>query len=76
MNKTDMAQKKYRVLVEEDVQKHLSSDQKNDLYQLQATVLSGRLKEGKSISDYLVIDRNEPYIGEIIEILKRNNYWS
>ncbi|MCM3180205.1 hypothetical protein [Cytobacillus horneckiae] len=36
----------------------------------------GRIKEGKkSNNSYVVINLDEPYINEIIEIMKRNGHW-
>lgn len=36
----------------------------------------GRLKDGKTIgNDYIVINQDEPYINEIIEVMKRHGHW-
>ncbi|MBD7937159.1 hypothetical protein H9655_08955 [Cytobacillus sp. Sa5YUA1] len=34
-----------------------------------------RQQEGKDDNKYLVINADEPYAGEVIEILKRHNHW-
>ena len=45
---------------------------KNDLDDIQA----GRKTEGEDPSpEYLVINTDEPYAPEIIEIMKRNGHW-
>ena len=36
----------------------------------------GRMKDGKtSGNDYVVINQDEPYINEIIEVMKRHGHW-
>lgn len=35
-----------------------------------------RLLEGKNVnSEYIVINTDEPYIQEIIEVMKKHNHW-
>lgn len=45
---------------------------KNDLDDIKI----GRKAEGKNIDNkYLVINTDEPYVDEVIEIMKRNGHW-
>lgn len=68
--------KKHIVIKIEDL-KHINSVFKiamlqNDLEDIQ----TGRKAEGKDPSpEYLVINTDEPYINDIIEILKANGHW-
>jgi len=71
------ATKKFIVIKIDDLKKYVNSVFKlamleNDLNDIQA----GRKADGKApCNEYLVINTDEPYAGEIIEILKRNGHW-
>jgi hypothetical protein len=71
------AKRKFIVIKIDDMVKHVNSVFKlamidNDLKDIQA----GRKSEGKEpCPEYLVINTDEPYANEIIEILKRNGHW-
>lgn len=67
---------KFTVLKNEDIEKHLTEVQKNDLVSIIETIANGRIGEGKHRSNtYIVINTDEPYVQEIIEIMKRNGHW-
>lgn len=67
---------KFLVLKNEDIRVHLSAKEKDILGNLIEKVCDGRHKEGKSWSNqYLVINTDEPYAEEIVEILKKNGHW-
>jgi hypothetical protein len=69
--------RKFIVIKIDDLKKHINSVFKlamleNDLNDIAA----GRAAEGKEpCPEYLVINTDEPYAGEIIEIMKRNGHW-
>jgi len=69
-------QEKFIVIKKEDL-KYINSIfkiamLKNDLNDIQ----TGRAKDGKKTDNtYLVINTDEPYADEVIEILKRNGDW-
>lgn len=48
----------------------------NLLKSITGAICIGRNADGKKIgNEYLVINTDEPYAGEIIEIMKRNGHW-
>lgn len=38
-------------------------------------ILENRKAEGKPVNSYLVINTDEPYADEVIEIMKRHGHW-
>lgn len=68
---------KYIVIKIEDYLKYINSSFKgamldNDLEDIK----KGRAADGKNPKNtYLVINTDEPYADEVIEILKRNGHW-
>jgi hypothetical protein len=68
---------KFIVIKIDDLIKHVKSVfkiemLKNDLKDIK----EGRVAEGKiPYNEYLVINIDEPYAPEIIEIMKRNGHW-
>ena len=72
------AEKKYIVIKIEDLLKYVPSYFKlamldNDL----KDIADGRKADGKSpVNEYLVINTDEPYVSEVIDILKRNGSWT
>lgn len=71
-------QAKFFVLKNEDIKKHLTLEQKIQLHEMEQAIDSGRSNEGKqpaSSNIYLVINTDEPYAPEVVEILKRNGHW-
>lgn len=67
---------KFLVLKSDDIQRHLSDPDKMKLTELAEKVCDGRHKEGKPWSNtYLVINTDESYAPEIVEVLKRNGHW-
>ncbi|KIH69927.1 hypothetical protein [Salinicoccus roseus] len=59
-----------------DAEKHLTDKQLNKLVAFLGTIAVGREKEGKSIfNKYLVINQDEPYADEVIEIMKKHGHW-
>jgi uncharacterized protein YaaQ len=67
---------KFTVLKNEDIKKHLTEVQKDELDSIIETIENGRLGEGKRRGNtYIVINTDEPYVQEVIEIMKRNGHW-
>ena len=67
---------KFIVIKREDAKNFLSRVQSDILKRMLKAINSSRLKKGKKIdNEYLVINTDEPYAPEIIEILKRNGHW-
>jgi hypothetical protein len=67
---------KFTVLKNEDIEKHLTSPMKHSLVMMCDEIESGRKLEGKSkCNSYVVINLNEPYAEEVIEIMKRHGHW-
>lgn len=68
---------KFIVIKNEDIEKYLTHKMKIDLWTCLAYINDGRYTHGKKDdSTYLVIDTDEPYAPEIVEILKKNGHWS
>lgn len=73
-------ERKYTIINERDVQKYLSQHTKDELQIALNNALQviedGRIEDGKKpYNNYLVINLDEPYADEVIEILKRNGHW-
>lgn len=70
--------RKYIVHKIEDVQRHLTPDQRAQLGVIGAMIDTGRIDAGKppaSYNAYIVINLDEPYAVEVVEILKRHGHW-
>ena len=75
-----MPERKYTVLNERDYQKYVSDDLKERFEpvfdEVLTTIEEGRVKDGKCLyNNYVVINLDEPYINEIVEIMKRYGHW-
>jgi hypothetical protein len=67
---------KFLVLKNDDLDRYLDEKQEHDLYDIVQTVEVGRGMDGKLEDNfYLVINQDEPYADEVIEILKRHGHW-
>nr|WP_235775467.1 MULTISPECIES: hypothetical protein [Paenibacillus] len=58
----------------EDIDK-LPEEQMQKMYGLLNLVNAEREKQGKSINQYAIVNLDEPYAGEVVEIMKRNGHW-
>jgi len=68
--------KKFVVLKIEDIEKYLPKVAQLQLKKVQVKIGCSRILDFKSTNnEYLVINTDEPYAPEIIEILKRNGHW-
>lgn len=71
-------ERKFIVYKIADVQEHLSMEQRAQLGVIGATIDSRRIDAGQqpaSNNTYIVINTDEPYAPEIVEILKRYGHW-
>lgn len=67
---------KFIVLKTEDVKKHCTEKERLDLFESVQSIGKGRESEGKPVENrYLVINTDEPYADEVIEILKKHGHW-
>lgn len=67
---------KFIVIKREDAANFLDRVQRDILSRILKAIASSRLRKGKKTdNEYLVINTDEPYAPEIIEILKRNGHW-
>lgn len=67
---------KYLVLKNEDLDRYLDEEDENGLYNVVQSVDAGRCLDGKvEDTHYLVINQDEPYAYEVIEIMKRHGHW-
>ena len=67
---------KYIVIKQDDLYKHASEQDMVDLSKILKTIRVGRKEVGKKTDNkYLVINIDEDYAKDVIEILKKNNHW-
>lgn len=67
---------KFGVLKIDDVKKYCSEESKQALDKIVLEITTGRMEEGKKPDNtYYVINSDEPYSEEVVEILKRNGHW-
>ncbi|WP_137744577.1 hypothetical protein [Robertmurraya siralis] len=73
-------ERRFTVINERDFQKYVPESIQHDFWvefnQAQNWIEDGRMQEGKQpFNNYVVINLDEPYIKEIIEIMKRHGHW-
>lgn len=70
-------EKKFVVLNVNDYMKYASSAQKDCFLEMICkAITTGRERDGKTpVNKYIVVNMDEPYIREIISILKSNGHW-
>ena len=67
---------KYIVIKQDDMVKHASEQDSIDLARILKTIRISRHKFNKPTDNkYLVINIDEDYAKDVIEILKKNNHW-
>ncbi len=72
--------RKFTVINERDYKKYVPKEVKArfeaNFKHVSRSIESGRMKDGKEpYNNYLVINLDEPYADEVIEIMKRNGHW-
>lgn len=77
MANLDGMKKKFTVIKNDDLNTYLDDNDRNTFYYLvEDKIEYTKELEGKKENTYLVINTDEPYADEIIEILKRHKHWS
>jgi hypothetical protein len=66
---------KFTVIKNNDIEKHLTDFREYMLRKILSDISMGREYEGKKDNTYIVINTDEPYVEEVIEILKRHGHW-
>ncbi len=67
---------KFIVVKEEDISRYLNLTKAKEFGFCLDVISNGRREEGENPDNkYLVINVDEPYAPEIVEILKRNGHW-
>jgi hypothetical protein len=65
---------KFMVLNKEDIENYLTKEQKKNLENITQTIQNKREINGKSVDNsYVVVNMDEEYSQEIIDILNANN---
>ncbi|AIW03561.1 hypothetical protein CPT_Moonbeam163 [Bacillus phage Moonbeam] len=67
---------KFIVLKNGDLDRYLDDELEWDLYNIVQTIAAGRSIEGKvEDNHYIVVNKDEPYIDEVIAVLKKHGHW-
>lgn len=67
---------KFTVIKNDDLKTYLDDNDRNTFYHLiEDQIGYTKELEGKTEHTYLVINTDEPYADEVIEILKRHGHW-
>ncbi|MBY8913288.1 hypothetical protein KY305_11110 [Bacillus sp. YC2] len=66
---------KFVVLKADDIKDHLNWGERAVFRTLIEKVRIGREAEGKAVNDYAVINRDEPYINEVTDIMRKHGHW-
>lgn len=67
---------KFTVIKNDDIKKHLDERDKSELSRILWKIGKLRYEEGKEAENtYLVVNVDEPYSPEIINIMKVNDHW-
>jgi hypothetical protein len=75
MANLDGMKMKYVVLKVDDINRYLDEKSKIEIAAAGTAIDTLRMVEGKEINNYLVINTDEPYADEVIDILKRHGHW-
>ncbi|HDR7203953.1 TPA: hypothetical protein QCW56_002506 [Bacillus cereus] len=73
-------ERRYTVLNEKDLEKYVNKEKREEFRQILNEALGeiedGRLRDDKKpYNSYIVINTDEPYIAEIIEVMKRHGHF-
>lgn len=64
------------VFKKEDIEVFLTPEQKLHLKDIATQIWCGRLDtKRKGAPEYIVVNRNESYVDEVIAVLKRHGHW-
>ncbi|WP_433961310.1 hypothetical protein [Bacillus cabrialesii] len=59
----------------DDIKDHLTGEDQLFLGLLIDRINVCREAEGKAVNNYVVINRGEPYINEVTDIMKKHGHW-
>lgn len=67
---------KFTVLKNQDIEKYLNEEEKQQLLNLIGKIGYNRTMDNKSLNNrYAVVNLDEPYAKEVTDIMKRNGHW-
>lgn len=66
---------KHVVVKIEDIFEHLNPTEREILLMLLNKIEEERIMNGKKINEYLVINTDETYAEQVVNILKANGHW-
>ena len=66
---------KYVVLKSDDIDRYVTEEGQIDLIAITDAINILRHKEGKKINKYLVINTDEPYANQVIDLMKTHGHW-
>ena len=67
---------KFIIIKKEDIEKYLNASKRVALFIAIDDIAEGRRHDDKSDNNtYLVVNTDEDYVDEVIDILKRNGHW-
>lgn len=72
MSDLDIMREKFFVIKFEDIEKYFENEDLVMFTLLLQKIIYGRQKDNKKENRYIVVDVDEPYIGEIAEIMKKH----
>lgn len=71
----DGMEHKFTVVKTEDIKGILTLEEQAELSRLLRKIDEKRFRMGRSINVYLVINIDEPYAPDVVEIMKANGHW-
>ncbi|NEW05931.1 hypothetical protein GK047_07900 [Paenibacillus sp. SYP-B3998] len=66
---------KFAVMKNYDIQRYLTDEKRSELHGAFEEIAINRHAEGKKPNRYIVINTDEPYADEVIEMMKRHGHW-
>ncbi|WP_113755070.1 hypothetical protein [Bacillus pumilus] len=63
----------YVVLKKSEIDRYATDEQKRHLYDLQVEIMLNRTAQGRRpVNDYVVINRDEPYFPDLMNLIESN----
>lgn len=66
---------KFCVIKHRDIEEYLDAEDVAELERITGKISVARYAAGKTDNRYVVINTDEPYIADIVEVMKRNGHW-
>ncbi len=57
------------------IQEHLNAEELNEFVELLEVIYNRTVEAGEKDHEYIVVNMDEPYAEEVVEVLKRNGHW-